>query len=86
MHVSHEGMGNGSSRAVIPVIWIGLWFLTFGPYHKNSVCFHCRENGGRKTGDNKLQTFALMNSDSHVKTKLDLKKKSQIDIQKKVNI
>lgn len=70
----HCQWGNGGSGTVIHIIWISLWFLTFGPHNKSSVGYHCRENGETETVVNKLHVFkhthcnVLMNSHSHVKT------------------
>lgn len=71
----HCQWGNGGSGTVIHIIWISLWFLTFGPHNKSSVGYHCRENGETETVVKKLHVFkhthcnVLMNSHSHVKTK-----------------
>lgn len=68
--VSHEATwseGKWGSGAVINVIWVGLWFLTFGP-HMSSVWFHSKENGEIETVINKAHVFkhthwnVLMNS------------------------
>lgn len=70
-------VGKWGSGAVIYVIWFGLWFLTFGPHNRSSVCFHCRESGETETVVNKAHVFkhthwnVLMNSHSSVKTETE---------------
>lgn len=42
--------GNGSSGAVIQVIQIGLWFLTFGPDHKTQRVSTAEKTVNEKQG------------------------------------